>query len=143
LASIWNERVEQLCEFKVKFGHCFVPIKYSANPKLGNWVHTQRRNCRLYQEGKPSSMTEERIRKLESVGFEWGTSASIWNERLQQLREFKVQFGNCIVPQHYSANPKLGWWVSKQRNNYRLYQEGKPSHMSAERIRELETVEFK
>lgn len=31
-----------------------------------------------------------------------------WNEWFEQLREFKVQFGDCLVPQLYSANPKLG-----------------------------------
>ena len=53
-------------------------------------------------------MTEERIRELEIVEFEWETSASIWNVRFQQLCAFKAQFGHCLVPQQYTANPKLG-----------------------------------
>jgi hypothetical protein len=53
----------------------------------------------MYQEGKPNRMTAERIRELESIGFEWETSAApSWNERFEQLREFKVQFGHCRVP---------------------------------------------
>ena len=92
-------------------------------------------------------MTEERIRALESAGFDWGTIrpdfSTIWDERFQQLREFKVQFGHCFVPHRYSANPKLGGWVSRQRSHYKLYQEGTPSPMTAERIRKLESVEFK
>jgi hypothetical protein len=143
----WSVRFQQMCEFKVQFGHCVVPRQYTANPKLGRWISNQRNNYRLYQGGKPSSMTEERIRELESVGFEWGTSktdlTSMWSVRFQQLCEFKVQFGHCVVPRQYTVHPKLGQWVSAQRNSYRLYQEGKPSHMSAERIRELESVEFK
>ena len=143
LASIWNERLEQLREFKVQFGHCLVPQGHSANPKLVQWVSTQRRHYRLSQERKPSSMTTERIRELESIGFEWETNAaSYWNERFAQLHEFKVQFGHCLVPTQYSANPKLGIWVSKQRSNFRLYQEGKPSPMTTKRIRELESIGF-
>jgi hypothetical protein len=141
--AFWNERLEQLREFTVQFGHCVVPIKYSANPKLGNWVAKQRSRYRFYQKGKPSAMTVERIRKLESVGFEWEPSAVSWSERFKQLREFMVQFGHSVVPIKYSANPKLGNWVAKQRSNYKLYQEGKPSAMTVERIRKLETVEFK
>jgi hypothetical protein len=91
-------------------------------------------------------MTEERIRALESVGFDWRTSktdfASIWGECFQQLREFNVQFGHCRVPRQYAANPKLGSWVSLQRSNYRLYEDGKPSPMTEERIRALESVGF-
>jgi hypothetical protein len=130
-------------EFKVQFGHCLVPSQYSANPKLGQWVSNQRYHCKLYQEGKPSRMTAERIRELESIEFKWEQSYLTWNEQFEQLREFKLQFGHCLVPQQYSANPKLGQWVSKQRSNWRLYQEGKPSPMTAERIRELVGVEFK
>ena len=139
----WSVRFQQLCEFKEQFGHCLVPKRYSANPKLGNWVLNQRRIYRLYQEEKPSYMTGERIQELESVGFKWETGAFNWSVRFQQLLEFKVQFGHCLVPIKYSAHPKLGRWVSHQRNNYRLYQEGKPSRMTGERIRELESIEFK
>ena len=145
-ASIWSEHFQQLREFEVKFGHCRVSRQYAANPKLGQWVSRQRSNYRLYKEGKPSPMTEERIRALESVGFDWETSktdlASIWGERFQQLREFKVQFGHCRVPRQYAANPKLGPWVSRQRSYYRLYKEGKSSTMTVERIRALESVGF-
>ena len=142
----WCDHFRLLSEYKLQFGDCLVPKEYSGNPKLGRWVSHQRSNYRLYQEGKPSPITEERIRALESAGFHWGASktdlASVWGERLQQLREFKVQFGHCLVPFRYSANPTLGKWVSRQRNKYGLYQEGKPSPMTAERIRALESVGF-
>ena len=69
--SIWSDFFRQLCEYKVQYGHCQVPQKYPANPKLGKWVSTQRSHYRLYQEGKPSSMTAEQIRELKSIGFDW------------------------------------------------------------------------
>ena len=113
LASMWSVRFEQLREFKVQFGHCLVPQRYAANPKLGHWVDTQRQCYKLYQEGKPSPMTAEHIRALDDIGFDWGTSktelASTWSERFEELREFKVEFGHCLVPTQYAANPKLGW----------------------------------
>jgi hypothetical protein len=75
--SQWPDNFRQLCEYKAQFAHYLVPRKYSANHKLGMWVSAQRRYCRLHQEGKPSPMTEERIRELlESLGFEWGPSKS-------------------------------------------------------------------
>jgi hypothetical protein len=144
LTVIWNARIQELREFKVQFGHCLVPLNYSADPKLGRWVANQRSSWKVYhQRGKPSPMTAERMLELESVGFEWRPNYDTWNERFEQLREFKVHFGNCLVPSKYSANPKLGRWVSKQRSMYRLCQEGKPSHITAERIRELESIGFK
>ena len=141
--AFWSLRFRELREFKAQFGHCLVPNKYSANPTLGQWVSTQRSNYRIYQEGKPSPMTAERIQELEIVEFEWEPNCVSWNERFEQLRKFRAQFGHCVVPIRYSANLKLGKWVSTQRSTYRLYKEGKPSPMTAERIRELERVEFK
>ena len=143
LTSMWGERFEQLREFKVQFGHCLVPRRYAANIKLGQWVATQRSNYRFYQEGKPHLMTTERIRALQHVGFVWDAKSLVWNAFFEQLLEFKVQFGHYVVPQRYAANITLGRWVKKQRSSYKLYQEGKPSPMTAEHIRELERVEFK
>jgi hypothetical protein len=88
-------------------------------------------------------MIAERIRELDSVEFKWELNHLTWNERFEQLREFTVQFGHCLVPVKYSANRKLGNLVSTQRSTYKLYQEGKPSAMTAERIRALESVGFK
>ena len=90
---------------------------YPANPKLGIWVATQRRNYKLHPDGAPSRMPAERIQALDGIGFEW-LRLLTWDERFQQLRDFKVQFGHCYVPVRYSANRALGNWVLKQRGYY-------------------------
>ena len=135
-----------LLQFKAHFGHCLVPSKYSANRTLGYWVLSQRKNYRWYREGKPSPMTAERSRELDGIGFDWGTGkadlTSIWSVRLQELCDFKSHFGHWRVPHKYSANLTLGHWVTSQRATYRLYQEGKPSSMTGERIRELDGIGF-
>ena len=70
----------------MRFGSFIVPLtKYSTYPKLGTWVATQRYQGKLYQEGTPSHMTVERIRKLDGVlGFVW--KPTIW----------KNGFNNCV-----------------------------------------------
>jgi hypothetical protein len=142
----WRDQFRQLCEFKVQFGHCFVSKGYSANPKLGVWVATQRRNYKLHPDGVSSRMPAERIRALDGIGFEWEVSkaavVSAWNARFQQLSEFKVQFGHCHVTKGYFANPKLGVWVATQRHSYKSHPDGKPSRMPAERIRALNGIGF-
>jgi hypothetical protein len=142
----WSVRFQQLCEYKEQIGHCLVPRTYAANPQLGKWVSVQRHSCRLRQGGHQNPVTEERIRALNGIGFDWGTSqtdlVSIWSLRFQQLSEFKERIGHCLVPYTYSANPDLGRWVSIQRSKYRLQQKGKPSPMTEERIRELDSIGF-
>jgi len=58
-------------EYKNEYGNCNVPNRYEPNKQLGPWVHTQRQQYRLLQQGKKSHMTDERIAKLEKIGFQW------------------------------------------------------------------------
>jgi hypothetical protein len=101
----------------------------------------QRQYFKAYSEGKPSCLTAERIRELESVEFVWDPLADVWNERFRELCELREQFGKCLMSLR-SSNPKLAKWVTTQRHEYKLYQDGKSSKMIVERIRELESVEF-
>ena len=59
-------------------------------------------------------MTAERIRKLESIGFDWETAHTTdWSVRFQQLREFKEQSGHGLVCQStILPTPTLGQWGS-------------------------------
>ena len=55
----------QLVEFKMKHGHCAVPAGWSENKSLAIWVAVQRR------QRKANQLSEERIKKLDSIGFIW------------------------------------------------------------------------
>ena len=69
--DVWEIRRQELEEYKRVHGHCNVPSRYAENPQLAAWVKRQRRQYKFMCEGKPSSMTKERIARLEAVGFEW------------------------------------------------------------------------
>ena len=67
----WDEKLKELVEYKVEYGHCNVPSIYPKNRQLGIWVRCQRRQYRLYMKDPESSsgMSDERIQKLHSIGF--------------------------------------------------------------------------
>jgi len=79
LAEYWNQRFCELQKFHDEHGHCNVPSRYPENPELGTWVGTQRTQYRLYLKAKATgdptlgatTMTEERVQQLESLGFQW------------------------------------------------------------------------
>jgi hypothetical protein len=49
--------------------NCNVPRKV---PHIGEWVNNQRRFKKIYDAaGKKSSLTIERIEKLNTLGFDW------------------------------------------------------------------------
>jgi len=140
--AAWERHISDLKKFRDDYGDCLVPLNHPKYPKLGLWVKEQRRHYTLMKQGKPSHMTEERARALDDVGFCWDTHEAVWGERLRELCHYKATYGDCIVPTNYSSNPKLGTWVHHQRRQYKKYKEGKPCHITAERIRALESIGF-
>lgn len=65
---------------------------------------------------RSAPLTQERIDLLNAIGFTWtirsrDSMGESWNQRLLELRQFKQQYGHCLVPSRYEANPELGIWV--------------------------------
>lgn len=69
--ATWWDRFNDLKAYQAVHGNCMVPTKYQPNPRLGTWVHHQRRQYRKLKHGKTSHMTHERMEALESIGFCW------------------------------------------------------------------------
>ena len=69
----WGETFEQLKAFKVEHGHCNVSEYDADYKKLGNWVTKQRTQYRFRNEGKKSQITDDRVTKLNELGFVWRT----------------------------------------------------------------------
>jgi len=67
--STWEKQYEDLRQYSILHGHCDVPSSYKENLKLASWVITTRRQCKLLKDGKPGSMTLERLTKLDGIGF--------------------------------------------------------------------------
>lgn len=83
----WRTHFNSLVQYKNAKGDCNVPARYPANKKLGIWTMSQRQQYKKYQAGKASSLTDERIRLLEEIGFTWAvrsksTETSTENESI-------------------------------------------------------------
>jgi hypothetical protein len=102
-------------------------IKYDS---LGVWVKRQRNQYKNYQAGnkeKSGEMTEERIRLLESIGFEWslravGTEAISWSDNFNALNAFKQEHGHTRVADQ-GSNKALAEWTKLMRNYMKKYDE--------------------
>ena len=140
--AAWDRHVQDLKDFRDKYGHCHVPLNQDEYPKLGLWVKEQRRHYTLFQQGKSSHMTLERSRELDALGFCWDTQEASWLERLGQLLAYKQAKGDCLVPAGWSENPKLSSWVHHQRRQYKKWIKGQPCHITEARIRTLEKMGF-
>jgi len=70
--AAWQEKLKELLVYKKRYGHCDVPATFQLNPQLAEWVKSQRRQYRRYQEGEISKMNIERMATLEKLGFRFG-----------------------------------------------------------------------
>ena len=104
--AAWAARFQQLVDWKEAHGHTCVPIAYG---ELGMWCAKAR------QLKRKNKLSQERIEKLESIGFTWSTASADWHERFQLLKAFKERHGHTDVP----FEGELGWWVHSQRQTKR------------------------
>ena len=110
-AEPWYEKYQELCEFHKKYKHCNVPPNYKNDSSLWRWVKRQRYHYKLKRDGKPSSMTEERIAALNAIGLIWDSQGTLWMERFAELRNYMRVNGHCNVPSRFNPNPQLSTWV--------------------------------
>eukprot|EP00978_Attheya_sp_CCMP212_P028618 scaffold99334_cov56-Attheya_sp.AAC.5 len=143
--SSWDQRFQELLDFKKINGHPNVPRSFGP---LGLWGSHQRVQHRLLKEGKKSSLTSDRCEKLENIGFEfkcWYTNEySTWDQRFQELLDFKKINGYTNVPRTFG---RLGQWVCYQRKKYRILKEGKAKGgrhlpLTSDECKKLENIGF-
>jgi hypothetical protein len=97
-----------------------------------------------------NSITQSQINILTQAGFNWEpkiryilnkAKAKTFEERFEELKAYKVEYGDCLVPQIY---PGLGGWVSVQRTHFKNWNvRGKEFTMTQERYDKLVKVGFK
>ena len=128
--DLWGQRLNQLIEYKGEKGNTNVPIRISP---LGRWVKRQRG---LFKKGE---LSDERINKLNQIGFEWvGKQGGIhkdlqWEKHFDELVAYKEEKGNTKVPRTLG---KLGSWVRRQRRSF------KEGTMTDERVNKLNELGF-
>jgi hypothetical protein len=74
----WEIRLKELATYKEQNnGSTNVPQRYSSNEPLGNWVTRQRQQYKLFTTTGKGSMTDERIKSLNELDFEWSINRRI------------------------------------------------------------------
>lgn len=96
-----------------------------------------------YDRGDKSSLTARKITLLTDMGFVWARDRGVaWEEKFHELESFKAEHGHCIVPTKSSDSielQRLGRWVSRQRE---LYKVASTDRVWQERKERLETLGF-
>ena len=146
----WHSRIELLRKYREQNGHCRVPQRYAIDGvQLGLWLRTQRHHYKKYSQGKPTTITQEKINELRAVGVHWVThrkrksDEAKWLSKLELLRQYHEQNGHWQVPQHYAIDGvKLGAWLHSVRHAYKKHSQGVTTFLTQERISQLEALGF-
>ena len=120
----WATRLVEIEQYKDEHGHCNVPV---GQGQLRRWVSKQRY---FYKRGE---LSQDRIERLESIGFTWNSFEEDWKSRFEDLIDYSNEHGNCNVPHSHGS---LGSWVQTQRS---IYKKGK---LLQDRIDLLESIGF-
>lgn len=132
----WNKRYQDLMEYHRVHGHCSVP--YKVRGPLSEWVKRQRHQFKLKVEGRHSNLSDKRQAMLEALGFVWDSRAALWNERFQELVEFRNEYGHVRVTQKTREHRALAVWLKRQRHACRSFLAGdRSTGMMEEKLSKL------
>lgn len=106
--TIFNEKFKQLVEFKQKYGHVNIPNKHE---ELGAFIRKLRTN---YKIGR---LSKSNIKALNEIGFKWKVSKIKVEERYEELKHFKKEFGHANPT--YAEHKQLGSYLMRLRKDYR------------------------
>ena len=126
----WEDMFAELVAYRAKHGDCNVPSHWPENPKLAFWVQGQR------QHGRLNTLTQDRLERLDKIGFVWSMRDEAWESMYAALVEYKRVHGHCRVPTEWEEDASLSRWVIMMRQYRRR---GK---LSEERIRRLTELGF-
>jgi hypothetical protein len=124
-----------------------VPQQYPPNKPLGKWVSKQREAYRAFAQWKPTSLSKEKIKLLETLGFQFkvgrGKATRTWDSYMEDLISFKEKYGHTNIPLCYTADPSLGKWAYQQRFNMKKRLSGKATNgMIKKRLEKLKSIGF-
>ena len=130
LDYFWEQNFKSAKEYYLTYGNLDIPTNYKSKDgkHLGNWILRQRQ---LY---KRNSLTDDQIKKLDSIGMDWMDRVDrIWENGFLEAKNYSEEYGNLSVPKNYRSNTDfpLGIWIQRQRSLY------KNNKISEDRIKRL------
>ena len=88
-------------------------------------------------------MTSQRLRKLNDIGFDFEPVETRWKRNLELVYEYKITHGHWNIAKSYSVGGiNLVAFLQRQVRQYRIFQNGRKSPMTKERIDQFRMIGF-
>ena len=86
------------------------------------------------QRSNRETLSEDRVSRLEALGFDWDPFTTAWEKMFAELVGYKEVHGDCNVPKRWPENLRLATWVGTQRSGRDKLSEDKVSRLEALRF---------
>ncbi|WP_409304713.1 Helicase associated domain protein [Peribacillus sp. SCS-155] len=132
IGFIWDVKTDNWDRMFKQLSSCInsIDVEQILDEKLNSWMTTQRATR------KKGKLSEQRIAKLDSIGFSWDVLYDNWDKMYKSLVEYKEVYGDCLVPNKSKSYRELALWVLVQRRNYKL------GTLSDGRYNKLQEIDF-
>ncbi|MEM6317221.1 MAG: helicase associated domain-containing protein [Bacteroidota bacterium] len=127
----WQEKYQELCQFKKIYGHCRIGGQSNEYDELKGWVSRQRSIFDKLPVEKKTLLNQIGLETSEAIRKKHEKS---WMDKYHQLKTYHTLHGHCKVPAKYAENPSLGLWV---RNQYK-----RPHQLNATQKKLLDELDF-
>ena len=109
----WEKGFQYTKRYKEEHGDInFIPADFRYDDcRLQRWLNTQRNR---YKDGK---LREDRIQRLQSLGFKLSINEAFWDKGFDHATEFKQNHGHLNVPTDFVCSDgfKLKAWLNNQK----------------------------
>jgi len=141
----WWDEYKLLRKHWEQHGNFNIPTNTTEGLHLARWAKGQREQYKRRQQGKHSSLADDRMQALNDIDFVWDLNEARWMDGLEHFRKFRSQYGHSNVTEKSAkafGRPALHRWVRRQRNVRQLGDTGRGEPMPADRIKLLDDEGF-
>lgn len=166
-ATTFEERIKQIKSFMCVYSHTKIPMRWSVDPTLHDWIVEQKLQLERVMDGKEHELTDTQRKAILDLDLDFdyyepsnmtvldpdpesGRTPDMnrscqWDAMYQELREYRLIHGHSNVPRRSKRDPSkdaLGEWVHFQRRQHRNLFTGKNSTLTLARKKALDVIEF-
>ncbi len=140
LSSSWEIYFNAARDYFAAYKNLNVPKRYVTDEglALGMWINTQRRIRNGSAEGL---LTEDRIKRLDSIGMVWGNIQELrWEKGFSYAQEYFNKYHNLDIKADFVTKDgfKLGKWITQNRQRYT--NKSCASLLTEDRVKRLENI---
>lgn len=141
----WHKIFSKLLDSSSDNENCNDPSQLSLRTKRRGRCTLRQHNYRGRQNKETTPLVPIRIETTETLGSEISSSTTnrtSWRHMFTKLKEYRSKYGDCLVPQKFLEDPKLGRWVDKQRHWYKCKKEDRKTSLNTSQIEEMDSIGF-